>query len=90
MPHRLVGSLERRDAAAALESIWRLLDPAGFLSSPDDLDRRARGAALIGAAIQLRMRRAESEPSLDPTRGSRAAGNIYRGRAWDSSAGSAK
>jgi ABC-2 type transport system permease protein len=36
---------------------WRILDPAGFLSSPSTWIGVLIGAALIAAAIQLRMRR---------------------------------
>ena len=41
------------------ESVWRLLDPVGFLSSSDTWIGVAVGVAAIAAAIQLRLRRTE-------------------------------
>ncbi len=40
-------------------NIWSFLDFGGFLSSPETWIGVAAGAALIFAAIQLRMRRTE-------------------------------
>jgi ABC-2 type transport system permease protein len=59
MPHH-EWSMRAGDPAAALESTWRMLDLAGFLSNPQTWIGALCGAALIGAAIQLRMRRAEA------------------------------
>jgi ABC-2 type transport system permease protein len=59
MPHH-EWSLRAGDPAAALESSWRQLDLASFLSNPQTWIGLICGAALIGAAIQLRMRRAEA------------------------------
>jgi hypothetical protein len=53
-------SLQAGDPATALESTWRLLDLAGFLSNPQTWIGVLCGAALIVVAIQLRMRRAEA------------------------------
>ena len=53
-------SMRAGDPAAALESTWRMLDLVGFLSNPQTWIGALCGAALIGAAIQLRMRRAEA------------------------------
>jgi hypothetical protein len=39
--------------------VWRILDPWGFLSSPATWIGALVGAALIAAAIQLRMRRSD-------------------------------
>jgi ABC-2 type transport system permease protein len=59
MPHH-EWSMRAGDPAAALESTWRMLDLASFLSNPQTWIGALCGAALIGAAIQLRMRRAEA------------------------------
>jgi ABC-2 type transport system permease protein len=53
-------SLQAGDPAAALEGVWRLLSLASFLSNPQTWIGVLCGAALIGAAIQLRMRCAEA------------------------------
>jgi ABC-2 type transport system permease protein len=59
MPHH-EWSLRAGEPAAALESLCRLLNPVGFLSNPQTWIGMLCGAALIVAAIQLRMRRAEA------------------------------
>jgi ABC-2 type transport system permease protein len=59
MPHH-EWSLRAGDPATALESTWRTLDLASFLSNPQTWIGVLCGAALIAAAIQLRMRRAEA------------------------------
>jgi ABC-2 type transport system permease protein len=59
MPHH-EWSMQAGDPAAALESTWRLLDLASFLSNPQTWIGVLCGAGLIGGAIQLRMRRAEA------------------------------
>jgi ABC-2 type transport system permease protein len=43
----------------AAPSVWRMLDPLGFLSSPATWIGALVGAALIAAAIQLRARKAD-------------------------------
>ena len=52
-------AINNNDALHTLPSIWRLLDPQGFLSNPHTLIGAVVGAGLIFCAIQLRMRRAE-------------------------------
>jgi hypothetical protein len=47
------------DSITTPASIWRLLDPLGFLSSPATWIGIVVGIALIIAAIQLRLRRTE-------------------------------
>ena len=47
------------DQPFAAPSVWRILDPLGFLSSPATWIGALVGAALIAAAIQLRARRAD-------------------------------
>jgi ABC-2 type transport system permease protein len=53
-------SMRAGDPATALESTWHLLDLASFLSNPQTWIGALCGAALIGAATQLRTRRAEA------------------------------
>jgi ABC-2 type transport system permease protein len=48
------------EAISASASVWRLLNPIGFLASPDTWVGAAIGIAFILGAIQLRLRRTES------------------------------
>jgi|HubBroStandDraft_1064217.scaffolds.fasta_scaffold07315_4 ABC-2 type transport system permease protein len=48
-----------KDQIITPSSIWALLDPAGFFSSPQTWIGVAVGAALVAGAIQLRLRRTE-------------------------------
>jgi ABC-2 type transport system permease protein len=48
-----------KDQVTAPTSIWVLLDPATFFSSPQTWIGAAVGAALIAGAVQLRLRRTE-------------------------------
>jgi hypothetical protein len=47
------------DTITAPASIWQLIDPLGFLSSPATWIGILVGIVLIVAAIQLRLRRTE-------------------------------
>jgi ABC-2 type transport system permease protein len=47
------------DQITTPSSLWALLNPAGFFSSPQTWIGAAVGAALVVAAIQLRLRRTE-------------------------------
>jgi ABC-2 type transport system permease protein len=48
------------ERTAAPQSVWRMLDPLGFISSPATWIGLAVGVVFIVAAIQLRLRRIES------------------------------
>jgi ABC-2 type transport system permease protein len=48
-----------RDTITTPGSVWRLLDPLGFFSSPATWIGVIVGAAFVAVAIQLRLRRTE-------------------------------
>ena len=48
-----------RDTITTPGSVWRLLDPLGFFSSPATWIGAIVGAAFVAVAIQLRLRRTE-------------------------------
>jgi ABC-2 type transport system permease protein len=56
--YNLAGRWPQNQFAGA-PSVWRILDPLGFLSSPATWIGALVGAALIAAAIQLRRRRSD-------------------------------
>ncbi len=54
-----VSALVDNDSVSLPGSVWRMLDPLGFLSSPATWFGAALGAALVFVAIQLRLRRTD-------------------------------
>ncbi len=55
-----VSTIVDNDTISLPESVWRMLDPVGFLSSPATWLGAAFGAALVFVAIQLRLRRTDA------------------------------
>jgi hypothetical protein len=49
-----------KDTITTPSSVWRVLDPVGFFTSPATWIGVLVGAALIYGAIQLRLRRTET------------------------------
>ena len=55
-----VSTIVDNDTISLPDSVWRMLDPVGFLSSPATWLGAAFGAALVFVAIQLRLRRTDA------------------------------
>lgn len=55
-----VSTIVDNDTISLPGSVWRMLDPVGFLSSPATWLGAAFGAALVFVAIQLRLRRTDA------------------------------
>jgi len=57
--HAALASVIGHDAVTPQGSVWRVLNPSGFFSSPDTWVGIVIGVAFIVVAIQVRMRRTE-------------------------------
>jgi ABC-2 type transport system permease protein len=59
-PGRLATTVVGGGAITTPQSVWRIIDPAGFVSAPETWIGVVAGILLIAGAIQLRLRRGEA------------------------------